>query len=256
MIIGAASGLSAEAVTPWAASARKVWDGMIVLLTDQPTSYDLIADRYRLTLRYARLRPKGAGVCAIARARWRELRNYLWDRFPPDLPVAFVDVRDAIFQTNPLTRINGKLLLGTEGKTHAENAWCLGWVQELAPEWVDRLKDADVLNAGCLAGPRQLLRDFARELVDVIPDTPCTCTEGAQHMTDQTWVNILARRDWAPHVEITDDWVFHVRSMDHERIPAVWQETRQQLLRADGEPFPIVHQYDLSPQLAPLAEIR
>lgn len=252
MIVGVASGLPVETVRPWAASARKVWDGPISVLTDTPQVYLPLETAYDVELVPAKLREVGHGVCDIARTRWKALGDSLSPTNPA--PVVVTDTRDVVFQSNPLTGVGEKLLLGSEGKTHAENPWTAHWLKALAPD--AGLEQADVLNAGVLGGPEYLVRVFALTLYHRLVPFPCQCTSGAQHMTDQTLVNVLARNGFASDVEIREDWVFHVRSMDHQRIPAIWQETRQQLLREDGAPFPIVHQYDLAPaQLSHFAEI-
>jgi hypothetical protein len=143
--------------------------------------------------------------------------------------------------------IRRRMILGGEGKTHLENPWTAHWVNQLAPN--DGIEEAEVLNAGAIGGPEFLLRCFAFALYHRLPKIKCDCTIGAQHMTDQTIVNVLARNGFAPNVDIRKDWVFHVRSMDHGRIPALWQETHKLLLDDRGVPYPIVHQYDLAPQL-------
>jgi len=250
VIVGAASGLTIDQLRPWAASARKVWDGRLVLLTDDADPLDPLAAQYDIELRMVPLREKGMGVCDIARTRWLHL-GYLLSS-TESTPACFVDTRDAIFQSNPLVAIRKRIILGSEGKTHLENPWTAHWVNQLAPD--AGIETADVLNAGAIGGPEYLLRCFAFALYHRLPKIPCHCTFGAEHMTDQTLVNVLARNGFAENVDIRTDWVFHARSLDHHRIPATWQDG--QLLREDGEPFPIVHQYDLVEQLAPLKDCR
>jgi len=250
VIVGIAAGLSPEQLTPWAASARKVWPGRIVILTDDADPLDPLAAEYDLELRMVPLREKGMGVCDIARTRWLHIGELLGSTNKD--PACVVDTRDAVFQTNPLAMVRRRILLGSEGKTHLENPWTAYWVNQLAPN--DGIEDAEVLNAGAIAGPEFLLRCFAFALFHRLPKIKCSCTFGATHMTDQTLVNVLARNGFASNVDIRKDWVFHVRAMDHGRIGATWHDDLHVLLRDDGHPFPIVHQYDLAPQLKPFLE--
>lgn len=256
MIIGAASGLSPDSLRPWCASARQHYLGPMLLLTDTPVAYEKLTEEYGVERWFAPLRTDTEGICGIARTRWKGLASALTE-IEPQLPVVFADTRDVVFQADPHAPVNGTLVIGTEAKRHDENPWCLGWLKKLYPEeWPD-LAPLEVLNAGVIGGPAGLLRKFALAVYSELPIIPCDCTAGAGHMTDQTAVNYLLRRGYGNQVQIRSDWVFHVRSQDHQRIPAAWHEDSKQLIRADGEPFPIVHQYDLATQLAPVfAEIR
>ncbi|HKW13641.1 MAG TPA: hypothetical protein VJS69_04060 [Candidatus Krumholzibacteria bacterium] len=255
MIVGVASGLSVESLKPWCASARNVYRGPMLLLTDTPAKYQELTETYGIEMWFAPLRSDTEGVCGIARTRWKGLADALTD-IEPQLPVVFADTRDVVFQSDPCALIDTTLVIGTEGKRHEENAWCMMWLQQLYPNECQQLAPLEVLNAGVIGGSAGLLRKFALAVYSELPTIPCDCTAGAMHMTDQTAVNHLVRNGYGTQVQIRSDWVFHVRSMDHGRIPAVFHEDSKQLIRADGEPFPIVHQYDLAPQLSPLAEIR
>lgn len=251
MIVGAVSGLPVDVLRPWCASARNVYLGPMYLLTDTPDAYGEIAVTYGVEPWYSALRTPEEGVCGIARTRWKALVHLLWT-IEPQLPVVFADTRDVIFQSDPHALVDGLLIVGGEGKQHRENAWCLGWLKTLYPDEWRELLELEVLNAGVIGGPAGLLQQFANDMAAQIPVVPCTCESGANHMTDQTVLNHLLRREYGTRVQIRHDWVFHVRSQEHQRIPAAWHEDSKQLIRADGEPFPIVHQYDLAEQLAPV----
>lgn len=252
MILGFATGLPCESVVPWAASARGVYPGRVVLLTDEPGRYAPLEDAYGVELVPADLRRGSLGICDVSRTRWECLAEYL---AAESGPVCVVDTRDAVFQSDPLERIGEKLVIGSEGKPHGFNAWALGWVNELAPEWTERMRGLPILCAGALGGPAPLLREFALAMYHRLPTFPCQCTEGSVHMGDQALVNVFFRDGFADAVEITDDWAFHCRSMEGQRwIPGDLIEGR--VVRPDGAPFPIVHQYDVCPQLTHFAEIR
>lgn len=250
MILGFGTGLPWESVRPWAASARRVYGGPIVLLTDEPQRYAPLEDAYGVELVPADLR-RGAGVCDIARTRWECLANFL----TTEPGVVVVDVRDAVFQADPCPRVADRIVVGSEGKPHRVNDWALGWVNELAPEWTERMKGLPILCAGVLGGPAPLLKELAAEMYRRVPKIGCACTAGAVHMGDQAMLNVLLRDGFADRVEITEDWAFHVRSLEGQQwIPADLVEGR--VVRPDGMPFPIVHQWDVAPQLSHFAEIQ
>lgn len=257
MIVGAVAGLPNAALRPWCASARKVFSGHIALICDEPSAYLNLGEEYGITVWPGRELKNLPGVCMISRERWKALADFLDGLVGPrDQPVVFADTRDVVFQSDPHEAIGRLLVIGGEGKQHDENEWCLGWLKTVYPdEWQD-IAPLEVLNAGVIGGPAELLREFALALYAQLPAVPCECKDGAQHMADQTVVNHLCRHEFGTRTSIRHDWVFHVRSMDHQRIPAAIDEASGRLLRRDDTPFPIVHQFDLAPQLAHFQEIR
>lgn len=264
MIVGVASGLSVESLKPWCASARNVYRGPMLLLTDTPAKYQELTETYGVEMWYApNLRTDTEGVCGIARTRWKALADALTE-IEPQLPVVFADTRDVVFQSDPCALVDGSLVIGTEAKRHNENKWCMAWLKELYPDDATELAQLEVLNAGVIGGPAGLMRTFALDLYYELPVVSCDCTSGAAHMADQAVVNHMMRYDSMRHldystrVQIRSDWVYHVASTegDIERIPATISAETGKLLRADHVPFPIVHQYDLAPQLAHYTEMR
>lgn len=256
MIVGAVSGLSVDQLRPWCASARNVYRGPMYLLTDTPAQYAELTETYGVEMWPCELRTPTEGVCGIARTRWKALADLLAD-IEPQLPVVFADTRDVVFQSDPCELVGDTLLIGSEVKRHNENAWCMAWLQELFPDEWQNLAPLEVLNAGVIGGPAGLLREFALALYSELPIVACDCTAGAAHMTDQTILNHLLRNGYGTQVQIRYDWVYHVASGEHHaRIPAAISESSGKLLRGDGVPFPIVHQYEKASQLARYAEIR
>ena len=255
MIVGVASGLSVDQLRPWCASARNVYRGPMYLLTDTPATYAELTETYGVETWFAPLRSDVEGVCGIARTRWKAFADLLTG-IEPQLPVVFADTRDVIFQSDPHDLIGELLVIGGEGKRHDENAWCLGWLKELYPSEWEVLQHMEVLNAGVIGGSAGRLRDLALYLFHELPVVPCDCTTGAAHMTDQTVVNVLLRRQFGKQVQIRYDWVYHVASTEYGRVPAAISESTGKLLRGDGIPFPIVHQYPLAEQLRGYANIR
>lgn len=256
MIVGVASGLPVDALRPWCASARNVYRGPMLLLTDTPANYAALTEEYGVELFFAPLRTDTEGVCGIARTRWKALADALVE-IEPQLPVVFADTRDVIFQSDPCAMVDGLLVIGTEAKRHIENAWCMAWLRELYPSEWQLLEHLEVLNAGVIGGPAGLMRRFALDLYHDLPLVPCDCTSGAAHMTDQTCVNWWLRHDYGKLVQIRSDWVYHVASAEHHsRIPAAISASTGKLLRGDGIPFPMVHQYDRAEQLKGYANIR
>lgn len=250
VIVGVASGLSVDQLRPWCASARNVYRGPMYLLTDTPQNYAELTETYGVEMWPCELRTPTEGVCGIARTRWKALYDALID-VEPQLPVVFADTRDVIFQSDPCAAIDHTLIIGTEAKRHEENAWCMAWLQELYPDEWQQLAPLEILNAGVIGGPAGLLRQFALALYERLPIVSCDCTEGAAHMTDQTVLNHLARNGYGTQVQIRSDWVYHVASGEgHARIPAAISSSSGKLLRGDGIPFAIVHQYDKAVQLA------
>lgn len=255
MIVGAVSGLPVDALRPWCASARAVYRGPMLLLTDTPDDYDPLTEEYGVETQQCELRTPEEGVCGIARTRWKALADAL-SQVEPQLPVVFADTRDVIFQSDPHDAIGDTLVVGGEGKRHNENAWCLGWLKELYPSEWQLLQHLEILNAGVIGGPAGLLRDLALHIYGQLPIVPCDCTRGAAHMTDQTILNHALRHEFGTRVVIRYDWVYHVASTEYGRIPATISESSRKLLRATGVPFPIVHQYPLAEQLRGYATIR
>lgn len=245
MILGISSGQTVATLSPWCRSARRVYDGPIVLLSDTPLPE--LKTRWQVSVEPAQFREDGRGLCDLTRTRWREIAHWL-DGFRG--PVALVDTRDAIFQSDPIPRIGQHLMIGTEHKLHRENAWCSGWVRHVAGDaWVQTLAQEPVLCAGALGGPAPLLAKFARYVFDHLGPITCHCTTGQAHMADQALINVLLRGDLKGWATITDDWVFHVMSMDAEHPPEA-DLVNNVVVRPDGVPFPIVHQADRAPQLA------
>jgi hypothetical protein len=239
LLVGVATGLPVEALTPWWRTALAVGVPEVVLISQAEDAYRL--DPEAVTIREAKLREAGEGVCVVARTRWRAVERLLAG-YPEDRPALVTDVRDVVFQRDPFVGWPAdRLLVQPQTQTHQESPWALGWLDLLAPKAT--LRDELVVNAGVVGGPAGRVRRLAQLLATQTPPVHCTCTTGAVHMADQTILNVALRngmaQDWAlPPV----GWCVHGRG-----CPPLHSTPEGRLALEDGTIPAIVHQYDVLP---------
>lgn len=245
MILGVVRDLPWGTLVPWAKTARAVYDGRIVLLADPPSDYAPL-EAYGVEIFPADL--KTEGTCDLCRVRWREIATFLEG---VSENVLVTDVRDVIFQRNPLPQIRDQILIGSEIKPHKACPWSTHWIQQVAPQQCEELANEPVLCAGVIGGPVEYMRELARRLYEKTPQMSCGCAGGAAHMLDQAVLNVLFRNGLSALAEISHPhsaWVFHCMGwLGDSRIE------NGTVVSRSGPPFAILHQYDKVPELAGIA---
>ena len=268
LLIGSVSGYDFATVACWVNSlARSGYAGRRVMLVCNGTAAFLTALRQRgfeiVTYREhaatgAVSHPSPLFVDAdISADRFRLMWEYLESQ-PLDRVryVISVDVRDAVFQSNPsawLERHLGdkQLNVSSEALTYREQEWNRESLRENFGEAVyARLADRPVWNAGVIAGSGEWFRDLCLNVHLV-------CRASVTTYADQAALNTVLSME--PYRRITrfsrsnDGWACHAGTV---AAPDQLEQHRGRFLEpppvfdgrrvrtADGTEYAIVHQYD------------
>jgi hypothetical protein len=201
--------------------------------------------------------------------RFVHIYSFLKDRLDDYRYVITTDVRDVIFQRDPIpfieqvmnensARINPVSLLAvSEGIKIKDEAWNKDNIfKTFGPHFAVDVEDKEVLNVGTIAGKAEAVKDLCGMIFQLSMNRP-------DWVADQAAYNILM--NWEPYksctdiVRLRDAWAcnLHVTNKPdqlQEFGPYLLEERPifEDGLVKDGknkEPFAIVHQYDRVPEM-------
>jgi len=173
--------------------------------------------------------------------------------------VVTTDVKDVIFQTNPFDVIesclddtSSKLIIASEGLKYKDEPWGNeNLMQAYGPYVYEKFKDNEIFNVGTFGGEAEYVKDMVFNIFTNAINRPIP-------ICDQAVFNVLINTQ--PFKDIcfqSAGWACEAGTVAD---PSKIEQFRPNLLFSeptvkdgivldiDGNPFPIVHQYDRVPQ--------
>jgi hypothetical protein len=202
--------------------------------------------------------------------RFGQMHRYLYHRREQGVRFRWVvttDVRDVCFQSNPiefLERLGApRLVLSHEGLPYAHAPWnAANMASAFGDEALGILRRGAPFNAGVLAGGHEAITGLAF-LIDKL------ASAATERIADQAALNLLveglAGALFVHRVGSAEPWacqagvVADPRRIERNRPHLLGPEPSFRdglVVTADGEPYAIVHQYDLVPEWATAIQAR
>lgn len=267
ILIGAADLYNWADVRPWVVSARRSgFKGDIYLICyriDQDIRDNAV--KYGVELYEVDHTPYSTPIQHMQQGSPTQSHNlrfyHAWElltRLENEYRFTFMtDVRDVIFQKNPVTWMQDnffkKFVAAPEHITFGHEPWNKDNLIKGFGQITYDLNNADgwtAFNVGTLAGKTSAMRDLFHEIF--------TMTEGRYYPSDQSSYNILLRRKPGDALVTVarDAWAAQLGTTQDPTKSYLWDhcEYRPEINEAGivhyaGEPFTIVHQWDRVPEL-------
>lgn len=170
LIIGGASNYKYDQVKRWINSIKKSgFDGDIVLVATNMKNEELakVAEQGVNILVYGQKDEEGNFVNNGSLAPHVERFFYIWNFLSQCEPYRYVittDVRDVVFQSNPVTFLeknNAEFIAAGEGLRYKDEPWGIGnYELAFGPFFQERIKDLPIYNVGVLAGTHEAVTDM------------------------------------------------------------------------------------------------
>jgi hypothetical protein len=239
LVLGAAFGYDIEKVKPFVLSLRRHYDGIVVFVVDNVS--DSLASFYEEHNIYTYVpdSPVNRGYGNVDRFRY-----YLdcLENFEDVDNVMLSDIRDVIFQSNPFAEYpkhDIELFAEPEvfGKCSHNGPWYNGLY---GAEQLDKIKDEHVLCAGTTLGKFDTIVQYITILIEEIVKLE---DAGKAHGTcDQAVHNHIVYTGRFADYRINQNGEGLVSTMHHSKTLTFDRQGR--MLNNDGNPTPVVHQYD------------
>jgi hypothetical protein len=172
--------------------------------------------------------------------------------------VVTTDVKDVYFQTNPFKLINDKcedngykLVIASEGLKYKDEPWGNeNLMQAYGPYIHEQFKENEIFNVGTFGGKSEYVKDMVFNIFTNAINRPI-------QICDQAVFNVLINT--LPFKDITfktTNWACEAGTVADPSKVADFRPNLTieepvfldgEVLNSDGEPFPIVHQYDRVP---------
>jgi len=263
LIIGAFKNYSYNTIKPWVESIRECGfegDKVIVSIGSSESTNQKLADEG-----FHVLSGESQSGSMFHMERFIHIYQFLKQNALNYRYVITTDVRDVIFQTNPIPYVETildqnpltKLIAVSEGIKIKDESWNReNIIKSFGPYFYDDIKESEVLNVGTLVGTANHIRDLCGIIFQLSMNR-------ADWVADQAAYNILM--NWIPYNMIT-----HISKLSEgfacnlhvTNKPDQLQEFGPYLLEErpifedglvkDGknkQPFAIVHQYDRVPEM-------
>lgn len=185
VILGTTKGLSFSQIYPWASSAAKTGNRVVLLSMEKNDSLVL--------------QMKGIGIEVVTKiVELKENRSPHNERFLLQYEylnscqeeyAVMTDVRDVIFQTNPIEWMvnnleNYDVVCGSEAIAYKDEPWNNRNLIEGYPYLYDTYKDTTVMNVGVLGGKTKCLAGVSLAIYTLCKNNPA-------YLSDQSSFNVL-----------------------------------------------------------------
>jgi hypothetical protein len=260
LIIGAFSGYNYNQLKPWVESIDTCgFTGDKVMIVGN-ASQETIDELTKRNFKLVKMDPNAGKQVPIHVERfvyiWTYLKDY-WDEYEY---VVTTDVKDVIFQTNPIEWLeknlgDKKIVAGSESIQYKNEPWGdENLMQTFGPFFYEEFKDCEIYNVGTLGGKSEYIKDLILSLFLDAIGKPI-------RIVDQSVYNVMIQTQ--PFKDITyfaqqkNGWACQAGTTAD---PSKIEQFRPHLLEAEpsfkdgvfltstGEPFSIVHQYDRVPE--------
>ena len=167
--------------------------------------------------------------------------------------VVTTDVKDVYFQADPFKFLNSrKLVIASEGLKYKDEPWGNeNLMQAYGPYVYEHFKDNEIFNVGTFGGKSEYVKDMFFNIYTNAINRPIP-------VCDQAVFNVLINtQPFKDIVTKTIQWAAELGTiMDPSKIDSfrpnlLYPEPifADGVLKLDGTPYPIVHQYDRVPEL-------
>jgi hypothetical protein len=244
LIIGAFTNYTDyDVLKPWVQSIKDTgFEGDIVLSAIDAT--DTIVQKLE-SEGVKVLRSSNSQKMMVHMLRFLSIYDYLKSNKNKYRFVVTTDVRDVIFQSNPIDFIKTK-----DEKWNRENI-----IKNFGPYFYNDVSEREVLNVGLIAGKAELVKDLCFTLFQMSSNRPDWVADQAAYnmiLSFEPWKSkcaILRLRDaWALNAHVTNkpDQMEEFGPYLLENRP--YMDENGKVVNSEGKPFVIVHQYDRIPE--------
>ena len=258
LILGTTKGMSLQQIYPWASSAAKTGN-RVVLLSD---GKDKILS----------VQMKGLGVEVIEvqadtslsphNARFMLQHDYL--KSCEEEYAIVTDVRDVVFQDDPIEWMKNNLgeyriVCSSEGLAYKDEPWGNANLKEGYPNLYDTHKENTIMNVGVIGGKTKDVANICKEIYDM-------CKTNKAYLADQSSFNVLCAKESMSSViykaTSRNNFCLNAGTLIRNCVGGrfVLNDSTAHLLRdpepivdgktiktPSGEPYCIVHQWDRIP---------
>jgi hypothetical protein len=163
--------------------------------------------------------------------------------YPRDSVMLFTDCRDVIFQDDPFPLLNGpKIHFAGEPTPMLKSRAMWKWVcRSLGPHWMWKMRHFPICCGGTFGGRREVMEEAIRTMEEVIRFSWITNRWSG---LDQAALTRLA-------FELGDEYAWIHTNKDNDSPfltvggePNIYRNLHGQFLKPNGQPYPIVHQWD------------
>jgi hypothetical protein len=253
LIIGGATNYGINQLKPWVISAKEVAgiDNDVVLVVGNATEETIEWLKGQYVKVVPMMQVEGIPIHVL---RFLSIYDYLHKNWQEYDYVITTDVKDVYFQCDPFEDLIGhKLVIASEGLRYKDESWGNeNLYQAYGPYVYDKFKNNEIFNVGTFGGTSEYVKDMVFNIFTNAINRPIP-------ICDQAVFNVLINTQ--PFKDIvfpTAGWACELGTvMDPSKIegfrpnllfsePTVKENV---VLDIDGNPFPIVHQYDRVPEL-------
>lgn len=258
LILGTSKGMSLQQIYPWASTASKTGNRVVLLSVGKDNMLSL--------------QLKGVGVEVIEvednpslsphNARFMHQHDYL--KTCGEEYSIVTDVRDVIFQSNPIEWMRKnlgqhKLVCSSEGLAYKDEPWGNSNLMEGYPELYESHKDNTIMNVGVIGGRTEDLANVCKEIYDM-------CKVNKAYLADQSSFNIMCAKQPLASImykaSSADNFCLNAGTLVRNSTGGkfVLNDSTAHLLRdpepvidgntlktPNGDPYCIVHQWDRMP---------
>ncbi len=200
--------------------------------------------------------------------RFKYMRKFLFDDINSIRYVVATDVKDVIFQRNPIEYLEDnlgdkKILVGSESIKYKDEDWGRNnFIKSFGEEEYNRIKDNIIYNAGTIAGKADVMFDFFLNIYSLSKIANQQQVDGGGG-PDQAAVNFLL--NMYPYKNVTkfakskDAWAAQLGTIANRKYINLLVDNQvtifnDEICTQDKTPFTLVHQYDRYPQLNKIIE--
>lgn len=236
-VLGYATGYGVAQIAPFVLSLRAHFDGGVILVVDpEPAMLAFLAANAVEALPA----PRRSGWRPHVAVERLAAFEAVLDRLPEGSVALLTDVRDVLFQGDPLTPAPTLIEAFEEAGACGDHRFNMKYITALAgPGMAELIRDRPALCVGTVVGPVRDLARLCRTML-MLSGRPRSALGGA-FGADQATFNVAAHLDLAPIA----------RRSNFSRVATVGLVDGRQLklddgriLNPDGGVSPIVHQYD------------
>jgi hypothetical protein len=252
LIIGGFTNYEINQLKPWVLSAKEVTDNntdvVLVAGNTSDETIDWLRDQGVVVVPMITVQNVPVHVL-----RFLSIYEYLYHHWQHYDYVVTTDVKDVYFQADPFKFLNNrKLVIASEGLKYKDEPWGNeNLYQAYGPYVYEKFKDNEIFNVGTFGGKSEYVKDMVFNIFTNAINRPIP-------ICDQAVFNVLINtQPFKDIVTKTIQWAAELGTiMDPSKINSFRPNLlcpeptfEGDVLKLNGTPYPIVHQYDRVPFL-------